>query len=278
MNQNCKGHTLVELLIAIPLSMLIFAALLPLNMITLRSIAQTQQIERQMNLLGQSINVIENDLKTAALTACAQDKTLIINNITGHNSSPDSKPSFNWLSGYSNSRWFPQLPVFVNNSSVENFDSLHFSKVDMIEPINMESMAKTPRRIVFITDCMTSEIARFSDSRILKSTVAHGLLTIYAFQSVQYFVRESLDRYTLYRQYLTRSGGLRIEPLVDDIKRLSIGYAERIENKTLAINTAANVKDWSNVVAVYISISLAGDINHSLSVLVTLDNHASIRS
>ena len=274
MNANCKGHTLIELLIAMSLSMLIIAALVPVNMLSHRSVQQVQQTEKQINLLSQSVKIMQADLKTAALTACTLDKSFLLTTLFNQYSVPPEKPVFSWISGYTKNGWFPEIPPFVNENNLDNLDALQIIKADMSDLVSMESLAKTPQRIIFVTNCITSEITRSIDSKLLNSAQPPSELSVYAFQFIQYYVKENLGKHTLYRQYFSKSGRTRNEPLVDDILRLKIGYAETRANSTLVFNTAGNVRNWNNIVAIYISITLAGILHNPLSVLVPLNNHA----
>ena len=264
---NARGFTLVELLISMSLSMIIIAALIPLNMISLRSISQIQYLQQEVNHLDQSIRMIEADLKSAALTGCALDKRRVINSLISDGADID------WISGYSNKRWYPQTPNFVNHDTSGEFHAIQIIKADMSQPVSIRSLANTPGRIVFVTNCVTSEISRASDSHLIKHASTLSDLNIYGFQYIQYYVKESLGKHTLYRQYLTQSGNPRNEPLVDHIGQFRIGYAETTADDELAFHTADNVQNWNNIAAIYVLISLNSTFSKPVYSLVTLENH-----
>ena len=269
---QAKGHTLIELLIAMALSMIIIAALIPVNLFSLRSIVQIQSIEKQIHLLSQSLVLFKNDLSSTALSGCTLDKNQINNSLI------DNEKQINWITGYTNTNWFPETPIFVNDSMAVSFDAIQVISADMSKLISTSSLVKTPDRIVFITNCITSEIARADDSRLLKSTSSDSDLSIYAFQINQYFIKENSGKYTLYRQYISKSGRPTSEPLVDNIERLKIAYAEKFSKLSLIFTSASKVKNWSNIVAVYVSISLKGAVDKPFSLIIRLSNHSSLKS
>lgn len=271
---RCKGHTLIELLIAMSLSMLVIAALVPVNMLTLRSLSQVRQVEKQISLLSRSVKLIEADLRSTALTACAIDENLIVDALFAKHLNASDQSGFNWISGYSNNKWFPERPRFVNDNNAKTFDALTLVKTDMSDALSIHTLDTTPQRVVFITDCIVSEIARSIDSRLLKRISVSSDLSVYAFQFIQYYIKKKSDGYSLYRQYLSRTGSPINEPLVDNIDQLKIGYGERLTDNTIAFKTAAKVTNWRNIISVYISITIADALNKPVSILVLLNNHA----
>lgn len=265
---RARGFTLVELLIGMSLSMIIIAALVPVSLISLRSMAQVQGIEKEINQLGQSLALIESDLKSTALTGCALDKKLIVNSLFPDQGEPV------WISGYTHNRWFPLRPEFVNTNPAPSFDAIHLVNIDMSNPVSVASLAQTPGRIIFATNCVVSEISRASQSNLIGHAYSNSDLSIFGLQSIQYYVKQNQDKHTLYRQYLTKSGHPRNEPLVDNIEKLKIGYAEVIDEGELAIKAAPDVSYWKNVRAVYVSVILHSAPSKPVSTLVLLDNHA----
>ncbi len=274
MSTNCRGHTLIELLVAMTLSMLIVIALVTVNILSLKSILQIQQIEKQINLLSQSLQLIETDVKSTAVTACAMDKNLVLDSLTRQTASRSVSTQFNWISGYSSNSWFPETPNFASDKLSKTFDAIQIARADMLNPLSYRAVKNTPKRIVFITDCIVSEIARSMNSILLKRSSSPSDLAIYSFQMIQYYIRENSGNYTLYRQYLSKNGRTVNEPLVDNIAELTIGYGEQLSDTTLAFNTAANINNWNAVIAVYISITITGALYRPLSKLVLLNNYA----
>ena len=268
-----KGHTLIELLIAMSLSMLIILALIQINMLSLKSLTAVQSIEKQVNLLSQSLKLLETDLKATALTGCVIDKTLIINRLATNGFSSPSNSPIQWISGYSNDSWHPLQPIYTNSNNLKSIDAIHLLKADMTELLSVDNLNRNPERIVFITNCSNAEITRSNDSTLLKPDSGSSEIFIYAFQFIHYYIKDNQGKQTLYRQYIAQSGNSVSEPLVDYISMLKIGYGERLANNALAFHSAEKVGNWANVTAVYISITLADAIQQPLSMLISLNNH-----
>lgn len=249
------------------------AALIPISMLSLKSLSTIQAIEKRVNLLSQAVKLLETDLKTTALTGCALDKSMIFNRLASSNLPSFNQPPIHWIAGYSNDSWHPQQPIFSSGNTLKNSDAIHLLKTDMTQLLSVDTVAINPERIVFITNCSASEITRSIKSSFLKSGSTPSDLLIYAFQLIHYYIKENQGKQTLYRQYLAKSGKSVSEPLVDNISQLKIGYGEKLANNALVFHSAENVEKWANVAAVYIAITLADALQQPISILIALNNH-----
>ena len=257
------------------LSMLILAALVPINLLSVRSVIQIQNIETEVNKLSQSVTVLESDLKATAVTACTLNKALITKTLRDEYSNSPKNTTLQWISGFSNNSWFPQTPQFTNSQLVKTFDAIQVLKTNVSEQISLNTATQLPQRILFLTNCSISEISRSIDSKLLQGGTSSSDLYIYPFQFIHYYIKDNDDKFTLYRQFMSKTGRPITEPVIDNIHKFSIAYGEVSETDTLSFKTANAVDNWRNVVVVYVSITLAQALIRPFSILVPLKNHAS---
>ena len=74
MIQKNRGHTLIELLIAMSLSVVIVGALVPVNTLGLKAAAQQQKISLTVNQLRQSVKQFHTDVKSSGAVSCLFDR------------------------------------------------------------------------------------------------------------------------------------------------------------------------------------------------------------
>ena len=267
--QNCRGHTLVELLIAMLLSLLIFAAIIPINGLGLKAAQHQQKIIGIVNQLRQSLKQFETDIKSAALTGCLLNKSNIRDLTFTQPTSINNRLSSPWLAGNHNGSWHPESPFFDSANIKSESDAINLIFAVLNDELNLNNLNSQPNRVFYITNCTVAEITRGVNSTL--STANNS--QIYPLQSTIYYVREINEKLILYRQYLTKSGKPRNEPLIDNIESLKIGYGEETDADTLVFRTANKVEAWNNIVVIYIRLKISIDNNsYSISRLVELSN------
>ena len=174
-----------------------------------------------------------------------------------------------WVSGNQNGTWYSSAPFFDNTNINSDNDAIHLMFADLVDPLNSNNLNSGSNRVFYLTNCVIAEITRGNDATLHDSADSR----VYPLQSIIYYAREVDDQLILYRQYLSKSGNPRNEPLIDNLKQLKIAYAEAVNDDTLAFKNASSVSDWSQVIAIYIEIQVQiKNLSFSISKLIDLSN------
>ncbi len=269
MNRNCRGHTLIELFIAMSLSVIIIGALVPINNLGLRAADHQQKIILGVNQLRQSFKQFEIDIKSSGAKGCLFNRNNIRDRLFRQPISNENQLEHPWLAANHSGIWNPTTPYFDNSNISSDHDAIHLMLADLAESLNSNSLTVNPNRAFYLTNCAVAEIARGNNATL------HNVPNskIYPLQSIVYYIRDIDNETVLYRQYLNKSGNTRNEPLIDNIKALSIAYAEKISTEALVFKKASNVSDWNQVIAIYLHIEIKiQSLPFSISKLIALPN------
>ncbi len=267
-DSNCHGHTFVELLVSMTLTLLIIAAVVSINNMGLKTIQHQDKIIRIVNQLRQSLTQLESDIKSTALTGCLLDKRNIRDLIFAQPISIANRLAHPWLLGQENGTWLPSSPYFDNTNIQNNNDAIYLMFAVISDQSNINNLSSQPQRVFYITNCSIAEVTRG-----LNSTLTTNNPAIYPLQSIIYYIREVDGELILYRQYLSKTGNPRNEPLMDNIESLKIGYGEQISADTLVFKTATDVNDWKKVFAIYLRLKIKlSNTSYAISKIIELPN------
>ncbi len=271
MNTHCAGYSLVELLIAMALSVIIIGSLAPINNLGLKATASQQKVIKAINQLQQSVKQIEIEVKSAGSTGCLVDRNNIHDRLFTQPVASNNPLTEPWLAGNVSGSWHPASPLFSNSNINDTSNAVHLMFADLTDvPLDYNDINTAPGRVFYITNCAVAQISRGRDSTHKNNLGAQ----IYPFQSIIYYVRRIDNTQVLYRQYLNKSGNPRNEPLIDDIKRFKVAYAEATSTDTLIFKSANTVSDWSKVLAIYVLIEVQiENLSYSISRIITMANH-----
>ena len=268
-----QGHTLIELMVTMALSMLVILAIMPISHHSIRTTTHVSQLHSQINQYNHIVSLLESELKMTANRFCMNDNNRINDRVFSEPIKASNMLSHSWVSGFEQGMWHPQAPHFIPPELNNDTSAISVMFTDLSETLSVRQRHANPRRIGFVTNCMHAEITRLEQSQLLVKSDHPSRLIIYPFKLVSYYLRRVNESYTLYRQHLTRTGRVRNEPLSDQIRALNIAYAEVQSDSELRFKKAADVVNWSNIAALYLQLLTNHDSVQGVSALILLSNH-----
>ena len=270
-NQNLKAFSLVELLLALVLSAVVFALLLQFYLSS-QKFARTadQIIQAQENLRAISV-ILNHHLSMAGYAGCMGLKNLELHNHTTFDFTP-----YNRVHGFTKS----SAPTYLKGKMLAGTEALviqHSGEDGTIllgdvsvgaDNFRVKSNPATrDNKILLIDDCVNADLftaaseignrISLKDGLLAHAYVAHALTTeISRFSELAYFIGANEEEGSSLYVILNQSGDK--QELISDITDMQIIYGvdENDRGKVTAYYTTQQMQEsrWAQVIAVAITL------------------------
>jgi len=265
-----KGFSLIELMIAIPVSLLVLFAVLKIFTANIHGVSVQNGFSRVQENGRMAIELISRDIRGADYWGCANDRDDITNNLSDA-TSVDLDLSDGGLEGNNDvsSLTIDSENVLDGTDTLTLRGAQSYSNVavnadmsstsDSISITSGSSIAKD--EMILITDCVVGDI--FSNSATSSSTLTHSgnLSSAYAIgaqilspSSRTYFIAASASDSSVYSLYSSVNGS--VNEVVRGVSDLQIRYGEDT-NSSGSVDTysdADSVSDMDDVLTIKIEL------------------------
>ncbi len=289
-NQKQKGFTLIEIMVAVVVSLILLSGVIQIFMSTKQTYKFGEALSRMQETGRFAIDMLTRDIRMAGYQGCADLGTIPANVIA--NNPPVVSFGSEAIGGWEyTGTWAPALPAqpaAITSLVKANTDVItikHASATGMqltgnllVENANIQVSANTigavANDVLFISDCTTADIFRATNvSSGGTVTIAHASSSntsnrlskaygtdakVYAFNDSVYFVgptnrsnRQGQNVFALFR----RNGSGTIDELVEGVENMQILYGERADNGNIRYVAATDATlNMTRVVSIRIAL------------------------
>ncbi len=277
--KNQNGLTMIELLIAITISMMILAGVTEAYLVAQKNWRMQQLLSQLQDNGYLALHFLSQDIRAAGYIGCAR----LTDNLPLQNTTTAVLQRNNITVGYRGigTQWIPALPQALSGVVKPGSDVITVRKVSADHGILLKAMTDANTLLidniqkfsagdsVIINDCKHAAI--FSLSQVTERFAEQVITTpiklniLYAppaevskLEVVHYFIgktnRQDEHHQAIYALYRFAEGGRKME-LVEGIDNMQVRYFEKT-NSHWVMNSADQVSDWSQVKAVDITLQI----------------------
>ncbi len=289
-SQNQKGFTLIEIMVAVVVSLILLSGVVQIFMSTKQTYKFGEAVSRMQESGRFAINMLTRDIRMAGYQGCADLSSIPANIIA--NNPPVTSFGTEAIGGWEyTGTWAPTTPAqpaAITSLVKSNTDVITIKRASatsmqltgnlLVENANIQ-LASNPIGVVandvlFISDCTNADIFRATNvSNGGTVTIAHSNSAnttnklskaygadarVYAFTDSIYFIgisgrtnRRGQTVYALFRRNVSGT----IDELVEGVENMQILYGERADNGNIRYVSADNATlNMTQVVSIRIAL------------------------
>ena len=262
MKSREQGYSLIELMIAISLSLFLSVGIINIFIYSKNIYQLTQNLNIIPTKARLALNLLSHDIRMAGFIGCVR----LIDVMTLNNHLSANTSLVVWHKGYTTAKLsLPKLAQYQKDSDAiliqfldPNTFPVNEAKSRHISLVN--KMAFQPKDTLLISDCQHAEFIHWNNIHLIYSYQIGSEIGF--FNKIIYYIADTRRMnemgqpiYALYRRNLNQSFYKPIE-LIEGIKRMSIKLGMKNTDGTLFYKNANEVKHWANARSVEIRLLL----------------------
>lgn len=257
-----QGYSLIELLIAISLSLFLSMGIITIFIYNKNSYQLTQSLNTIPGKAHLALHLLSHDIRMAGFIGCV--RLIDVFTLKKH-LSPDTCLVV-WHKGYTTAKIsLPKLAGYQKNSDVILIQFLDPNTFPIKEAksthiIFAHRVRFRPKDVLLISDCQHAELIRWNDIHLANNYQINSEIGL--FNKVIYYIADTGRMsevgqriYALYRRNLNQSIYKPVE-LIEGIKSMSIRVGMKNSDGTLSYKNGNQVKHWANARSVEIRLLL----------------------
>ena len=262
MKSREQGYSLIELMIAISLSLFLSVGIINIFIYSKNIYQLTQNLNIIPTKARLALNLLSHDIRMAGFIGCVR----LIDVMTLNNHLSANTSLVVWHKGYTTAKLsLPKLAQYQKDSDAiliqfldPNTFPVNEAKSRHISLVN--KMAFQPKDTLLISDCQHAELINWNKIHLTYSYQKGSEIGF--FNKIIYYIADTRRMnemgqpiYALYRRNLNQSFYKPTE-LIEGIKRMSIKLGMKNNDGTLYYKNANEVKHWANARSVEIRLLL----------------------